>query len=329
VPTPNVPPEPSVARFRADVARLIDNAGTARFAVAVSGGPDSMAMLLLAAAAFPGRVEAATVDHGLRAESGAEAALVAAHCAAIGIAHATLKVRVAGRGNVSANARTARYAALAAWRTARGLDWLMTAHHADDQLETLIMRLNRGSGVGGLAGIRPISAHVIRPLLRWRQHELAALIEAAGVATVEDPSNRDDRYDRARLRKVLADIDWLDPVAVAVSAENLADADAAIVSALELAETERLFQNPDGSWRFDAEGLPREVARRAFVGCLRRLQPTAAPRGEAIDSALVALRQGRNFAIGKVLVAAKGTDWIFRPAPPRRTRSGPPDETSA
>jgi tRNA(Ile)-lysidine synthase len=332
VPTPNVPPEApaaeQVACFRADVARLIGTAEKARFGVAVSGGPDSMAMLLLAAAAFPGRVEAATVDHGLRAESGAEAALVASRCAAMGVVHATLQIRVAGRGNVSANARTARYAALAAWRTTRGIDWLMTAHHADDQLETVIMRLNRGSGVGGLAGIRPVSGQVIRPLLRWRRRGLTALVEAAGVPTVDDPSNRDDRYDRARLRKALADIDWLDPVAVAVSAENLADADAAIGHMLELAEVERLFPGPDGSWRFDAEGLPREMVRRAFVACLRRLQPSAAPRGDTIDSALAALRRGKAITIGRVLVAAAGTDWSFRPAPPRRTKARPPDETT-
>ncbi len=288
-----------------------------------------MAMLLLAAAAFPDRVEAATVDHGLRAESAAEAAMVAAVCADIGVVHATLNVKIAARGNVSANARTARYAALAAWRSARSLDWLATAHHADDQLETVIMRLNRGSGVGGLAGIRRRSGHVIRPLLRWRRSELAALIEAAGVATAEDPSNRDDRYDRARLRKILAEIDWIDPVAVAVSAENLADADAAIAHTLEMALAERLFPDPDGSWRFEADALPREIARRAFVACLRRLHPAAAPRGDTIDAALAALRQGRQFTIGKVLVAAQVGNWTFRPAPARRTRPPAPGETSA
>mgnify|MGYP000105379067 CR=1 FL=1 len=328
MPTPNAPPEALsadvVARFRDDVERLTGAGGALRLGVAVSGGPDSMAMLLLARAAFPGCLEAATVDHGLRAESGSEADLVASTCAALGVPHATLVVTVGRRGNVSANARTARYEALNGWRLAQGLGWLATAHHADDQLETVIMRLNRGSGVGGLAGIRARTGPIIRPLLRWRRSELAAIVAAAGVASIDDPSNRDDRYDRARLRKLLADADWLDPVAVATSAENLAEADAALAATVEIALAERLFPRPDGSWAFDGEGLPREIARRALVQCLRRIEPGAAPRSETIDAALAALATGTAISLGTVLASTKGGEWVFRPAPPRRVIQPPP-----
>lgn len=153
------------ARLRQAVEALAENAASARFGVAVSGGPDSMALLDLAARAFSGRVEAATVDHGLREASADEAAMVADWCGNAGIAHATLHPKGAVRGNVQSWARSQRYALLEEWRTAQGLDWLLTAHHADDQLETLLMRLNRGAGVGGLAGVRARQGVVLRPLL--------------------------------------------------------------------------------------------------------------------------------------------------------------------
>ena len=132
------------ARFAADLAALW--AGKGKLGLAVSGGPDSLALLLLARAALPGRVEAATVDHGLRPESADEAVMVAAVCARLGVPHRTLAVDVA-QGNIQAQARAARYAALAVWMGEQGIEALATAHHADDQAETLLLRLNRGSGV--------------------------------------------------------------------------------------------------------------------------------------------------------------------------------------
>jgi tRNA(Ile)-lysidine synthase len=118
-------PDPELtARFAADLAPLWS--GTGRLGVAVSGGPDSMALLLLAHAALPGRVAAATVDHGLRKESADEAAMVAAVCAGLNVPHRTLRVEVAA-GNVQSQARAARYAALAAWLEEAGLEALARA----------------------------------------------------------------------------------------------------------------------------------------------------------------------------------------------------------
>lgn len=165
-----------------------------------------MALLLLAHAAFPARVEAATVDHGLRPHSAAEANMVANWCASQDLPHVVLRPKEPITGNIQSSARAARYALMEGWRADRGLDWLLTAHHADDQLETILMRLNRGSGVSGLAGVRERSGLVLRPLLRWRKAELIALAEAARLPFVHDPSNSDPRYDRAALRLRLAEI---------------------------------------------------------------------------------------------------------------------------
>ena len=142
------------ARFREAVERLSGRQADAQFGIAVSGGPDSMALLWLALNAFPGRVMAATVDHGLRPEAADEAAMVAAFCARHGVPHATLRPARPITGNIQSQARTARYALLDQWRMDNGVGWLMTAHHAGDQIETMLMRLNRGAGVGGLAGVR-------------------------------------------------------------------------------------------------------------------------------------------------------------------------------
>ena len=292
------PNNSAVERFREDVAALAKS--DALLGLAVSGGPDSVAMLVLAHAAFPGRVEAATCDHGLRAESVDEVRFVAGLSAERSIPHASLTLDLRSSGNVSHNARTARYAALEAWRVERNLDHILTAHHADDQLETVIMRLNRGAGVGGLAGIRAVNGAVIRPLLNWRRSELAAIVSDAGITAVEDPSNGDDRYDRARLRKALAKADWLDPLAVSRSAAACAEADDAL------------------------NGMDsRELTRRRVLAELRLIEPGLTPRGEQLDALIEALHAGHTTTLGGVLCTG-GENWTFSAAPPRRAVAGKP-----
>ncbi len=217
------------ARFAADLARLWPEAERGGpLGLAVSGGPDSLALLLLAHAAMPGQIAVASVDHGLRPEAAGEVALVERICAERGIPFTPIRVTIAP-GNVSARAREARYAALARWAHAQSLGAVATAHHADDQAETLLMRLNRGSGLAGLAGVRARTviegseAVLLRPLLGWRKAELADLVAAAGIAAADDPTNRDPDYDRARLRARLAEADWLDPLHIAASAAHLAE----------------------------------------------------------------------------------------------------------
>jgi tRNA(Ile)-lysidine synthase len=290
-----------------------------RLGIAVSGGPDSTALLLLAAAALPGRVEAATVDHRLRPANAEEAAQVARLCAPLDVPHATLPV-VLDPGNVQDAARRARYAALAGWAQARGLAAVASAHHADDQAETLIMRLNRASGVAGLAGARArgwvadSAVVLLRPLLAWRRAELGEIVAQAGVAVADDPSNADDRFDRARVRKALAGAEWLDVAAVAQSAAHLAEADAALNWTADLEYGARVKRDPFGlTYRPMA---PRAVALRVVARIVAELDGEA--RGSAVARLFDALVAGQPASIGGLVVRPNAGGWSFAKAPVRR-----------
>jgi tRNA(Ile)-lysidine synthase len=319
---PPPPPAPvSVERFRSDLAAL----GPVRtpLGIAFSGGPDSLALLLLAAAAFPGEVRAATVDHRLREGSAAEAALAARVCQSLGVPHRTLLVSVAAGASVQAQAREARYRALAGWMAAEGVPVLLTAHHLDDQAETLLMRLLRGAGVAGLAGIRarrPLGeggAEILRPLLGWRRAELAQVAAASGLAFAADPSNRDEAFDRVRLRRLLGDAPWLDPVPLARSAAALADAEAALQAAAQRCFDEAVEEREDHLLLRPA-GVPGEIRRRLLLACLHRFAPQAHPRGEQLSDLLGALEAARTATLAGVKFSARPEGWRVSPAPPRR-----------
>jgi tRNA(Ile)-lysidine synthase len=306
----------ALSRFRADLDRL----GGARglLGVAVSGGPDSLALLLLARAALPGRVQAATVDHGLRGGSADEAAMVARVCARLGVPHATLAARMTGSANIQAAARERRYAMLEEWAEAAGLAFILTAHHLDDQAETLLMRLQRGSGLAGLAGIRAVrrsSVPIIRPLLGWRRGELAAIVEQAGLEPAADPSNRDERFDRARLRRRLAETDWIDPVPLARSAAALAEAEEALAWAARRLWEHRVAAEGEG-FSLDPEGLPAELRRRLVIAVLAAIGGPA-PRGEEVARLIAALEAGGTATLAGAKCSG-GARWRFVPAPPRR-----------
>ena len=316
-----MPPD-LIERFRADLAALGFRDG--KLAIAVSGGPDSLALLALAHAALPGAVEAATVDHGLREASAGEARAVAALCAGLGVPHAVLKVQVAS-GNVQSEARSARYGALAGWMEDRGLAALATAHHADDQAETLLLRLNRASGVSGLAGVRArglvpgTRLPLLRPLLGWRRAELARIVSDAGWQAAQDPSNTDDRFDRARLRKELVAADWLDVPALAASAAHLADADAALAWAAAREWSECVERSPMGlTYRSRA---PRAVALRVIARIVTELDGTE-PRGRAAARLFDALVARQPASIGGLVARAVPEGWTFSKAPKRAAPRG-------
>lgn len=320
-----VPDATLAERFRADLAVLIEPG--ARFGVAVSGGPDSLALLLLASAVRTGEFEAVTVDHGLREASRAEADKVAAISSKLGVPHSILAIEwdLPFKTAIQEQARKVRYGALAAWMRQRGLGAVLTAHHLDDQAETLVMRLNRGAGVRGLAGMRPSSPMpgasdlaLLRPLLRWRRSELESICSDAGVEPVVDPSNSDIRHERVRIRRSLAESAWLDPEALARSASNLAAADEALAWAADREWSESV-EVREREIVYRASTAPIEIVRRIVARAIAELGTEGSPgdlRGRELDR-LVADLQACNTATLRGVRCSGGLDWKFTRAAPR------------
>jgi tRNA(Ile)-lysidine synthase len=313
-----------VSRFAADLDRIAP--ADSKLGLAVSGGPDSLALLLLAAAARPGKIEAATVDHALRKDSAKEAEMVAAVCARLDVPHTVLAAewKTKPETAIQERARAERYRLLGRWLSDRDLTALVTAHHLDDQAETLLMRLNRGSGARGLAGMRAVApipggkARILRPLLGRRRSELEAVCTAAGLIPAQDPSNEDEQFERVRVRKGLASAPWLDPEGIARSAAYLAAADIALHWAV------------DKEWDAQVSQLDKQIVYRpvAPVEIRRRIvrrsvavfarEGRANPlRGRELDRLIAVLNQGRKATLRGVLCAG-GDEWRFTPAPKRR-----------
>ena len=331
VPPPNAsdPLDGAIARFGQDLTRACGVAPAGPVLLAVSGGPDSMAMLVLAHAANRGRIAVATVDHGLRADAVAEAALVADWCAAHRLPHRTLvpAVPIAG-ASLQAQARGARYALLAAHARAIGAACIATAHHADDQAETFLMRAARGSGLAGLAGVRMRTVieevAVVRPLLDWRRAELRAIVRRLDVPFVDDPANADPRHDRTRFRRLLDANEWLDPPNLARAAAALAEVDADVRAAVDwLWEAHAVVEGD--AVRIRHEGLPRELRRRLArraIGVVRDAAGIDAPAwsdATNIEPLLDRLAAGQRATQAGVAVSPSGGEWRFRGAPPRRS----------
>jgi tRNA(Ile)-lysidine synthase len=324
----------AVARFAADLAALWpeeERAGP--LGLAVSGGADSLALMLLAHAALPGRIAVCSIDHGIRPEAAGEVALVERLASERGIAFTAVRLTLRP-GNLQAEARRARYEALAAWASEAGLGAVATAHHADDQAETLLMRLNRGSGLAGLAGVRAVSCIpgsavlLLRPLLGWRKAELAEMVARAGIVAVEDPSNTNPDFERAAIRARLAQADWLDPAQLAASAAHIAEGWEAIrwYAGLDWEEMVRRDSEAPGGLGFAyCANAPRVVGIETILRIIAELGGRAS-RAEAAR-AWDRLWRGHNASLAGVLavprierVARVGVPmrvWRFRPEPPR------------
>jgi tRNA(Ile)-lysidine synthase len=249
--------------------------------VGVSGGPHSLALALLArdwVLARGGRMMAAICDHGLRPESGAEAASVAAMLAGQGVAARILALGVAPGPAMQDRARQARLSALLTLCQEQGAPWLLLGHHRADQAETVLLRALAGSGPAGLAGMgaaRPAaSALLLRPLLGIAPARLEAVVAAAGLAPVRDPSNADPRFTRVRLRAALADAsgEGLATQALAEAAGRFSQRRAALAAAVaeRLAVAARLHE-AGFAW-VDLAALGRDgVARAALAALVRAL----------------------------------------------------------
>lgn len=304
---------------------------TGPLGLAVSGGPDSLALLLLANEALPGEIAVASVNHGLRPESADEVALVEDVCRVRDIPFTGLSVQV-DAGNLQAKAREARYRALTEWVRDQGIGALATAHHADDQAETLLMRLSRGSGLSGLAGVRAATllgdgeTPLLRPLLGFRKAELEAVVAASGVEPARDPSNENTAFDRVRVRRHLAEHEWLDVDALATSAEHLAEAWRAIEWYAGLDWDEMVHREQPTVFRYYVN-VPRVIAIETVGRIIGELGGIAS-RSEAAR-AYDRLWREENASLSGVLIVP-GTErieptgvtmrvWRFEPEPPRNT----------
>ncbi len=275
--------------------------------VAVSGGGDSVALLLLLHKAGY-KLKAATVDHRLRPEAAEEAATVARLCKSLGVPHAVLVWRHGALGgNVQAAARAARQDLLAGWARGQGLRDIVLGHTLDDQAETVLMRLARGSGVDGLSGMamkrREGGLCWHRPLLHVKRAALRAYLRQEGVAWVEDPGNDDLKYDRVKARKAL---EILAPLGV--EARGLANTAAHMRRARGALEAATLALSRRCATVSEAgelaltgwEDAPREVQLRLLAGALGWVAGAGyRPRFAALEGLLDSCLSGEKF--GKTL----------------------------
>ncbi|WP_084798488.1 tRNA lysidine(34) synthetase TilS [Pleomorphomonas koreensis] len=336
-------PELSPAKL---AARFSPLAGLARLGVAVSGGPDSTALLILLdrwrrEGAVPPALVVLTVDHGLRPEAAREADAVVALATRLGHAAEKLIWRHAGPPPVSgiqAEARAARYRLLCEAARRHRLDAVLLAHTRDDQAETLLMHLARGSGVAGLAAMPAErtfdGVRFLRPLLDVAKADLVALLDAAGIAYVTDPSNAADRYARVRVRKAMPALAGLGLTAdrLAGTARRMARAEAALAAATDdlLA---RSAVDHAGVWSVDAGVLaaaPDEIALRLIVRLIRAIRPSEhPPRAEAPETWHAAFRAGaaprRATMAGVVLHLRSDRLWLYAEAGRRGLPETPVD----
>jgi tRNA(Ile)-lysidine synthase len=340
----------------AEAAALFDDLGSApALVIAVSGGPDSTALLVLTARWRAGRKRgpallAVTVDHGLRPESAREARAVKRLATQLGVRHRTL--RWTGDKPVTAlqeEARRVRYELLAAAARGAGAPCVLTAHTLDDQAETVLLRMARGSGISGLGAMArqtllPTSAAgsttrksspivLVRPLLDLAKKRLIATLAAMGITFVDDPSNRDPRFTRPRLRALmpaLAD-EGLDARRLATLARRMRRADATIEAAVDAA----IAVVSDGTWSgcgpitIDAEKwgrLPAEVSLRVLGRAIDRLGtegPIKLGKLEALHAALEAARAEKirlRRTLAGALVTLSGGRIVVESAPSRSSK---------
>jgi tRNA(Ile)-lysidine synthase len=279
--------------------------------LAVSGGPDSTALLIMAAhwAQRLGRpnIEVATVDHGLRSSARGEAEAVGEHAGRRGFKHHLIEWRgEKPTSRIQERAREARYRLLAERALERGADHVVTAHHADDQSETILFRLLRGSAVAGLKGMEMFAARdgvtLARPLLSLRKSDLIAYCRDHGEGVVDDPTNRDPRFARTRLAVLLAE-QGFGPVEAERLSRRAARIEEAVARATDCA-AERLQWGSPGAIR-DAKALfnePREIVLR-----LLRLEIARVGKREAMSVRLEQIE-----AVGEALLRADARGAAFR-----------------
>ena len=303
--------------------------------LAISGGPDSMALLLLVDRWRTARVKARqkvpelvlfTVDHGLRDTAAQECALVMERAAKLGHEGEVLRWDWQGEPpetRVQEQAREIRYQLLAAACHSRGIKCLLTAHHLDDQAETFLMRLARGSGVDGLGAMTRESRHyglqLVRPLLAFPKAVLLEELRIAGWQYVTDPSNKDLRFERVRMREHREQFEALGLSArmIALSAERLQRARAALERGCERFLTDNALISDYGTARIDQLALadaPDEIGVRALAKVLRICGGRSEdPNMARLERLLEKLKDdfSTNRTLAGCRLIAKGDFWLI------------------
>jgi tRNA(Ile)-lysidine synthase len=311
--------------------------------LAVSGGPDSVALMWLAARWRRGlkrgpRLIAVTIDHGLRTEAAREAREVKRLAGTLAIEHRTLRwTGTKPKTGLPAAAREARYALLAKAARASGATHVATAHTRDDQAETLLMRLLRGSGIAGLGAMMADTeregVRLARPLLEISKAQLIATLEAAGIGFADDPSNRDPAFTRPRLRALMPALaeEGADAPTMARLASRLARANAAVEVLTDGAERYLTLTDrnaPLGGYDARAfAGLPEEIRLRLLKRAIDRCGHEGPAELGKVEALLVALDRAasggqtrlKQTLAGAAISLAEGRIRI-QPAPPRRRR---------
>jgi tRNA(Ile)-lysidine synthase len=339
-----------------DAARLFaDFRSVPALVIAVSGGPDSVALMWLLARwrkalARGPRLVAVTVDHGLRPEAAAEAREVKRVAKTLALAHRTVHWSGDKPNNgVPAAAREARYSLLAEAARAVGASCIVTAHTRDDQAETLLMRLLRGSGIAGLSAMARLTERdglaLARPLLVVAKSQLAATLKRAKIGFADDPTNRDMAFTRPRLRALLPRLaaEGGDARLLARLAGRLARANAAVELFADGAERYLALKHgaaPAGDARiFDADAfaaLPEEIKIRLLLRAINRFGhegPAELGKVEGLlatlDQAVHATSGGRAPAptstglkqtLAGALISVEKGQIRIAPAPARRRR---------
>ncbi|MFN3526145.1 MAG: tRNA lysidine(34) synthetase TilS [Paracoccus sp. (in: a-proteobacteria)] len=314
--TTTPPDDPTAARIRAALDRLAGDLPA--LGLAVSGGGDSVALMQVAADWARGRrVMVATVDHGLRPGSENEAEQVTRQARALGLPHAILRwTRETDTGNLMAQARDARLRLLSGWAQRNELTAVALGHTADDLAETLLMRLSRGAGIDGLAGMAEwrdaFGTRWLRPLLGVHRTELRDWLRARNTGWIDDPSNDNADFERVRIRQAIATL-GLDTGALARAAGHIAEARDALSDYAALIS--RAAEADRGSLVLQRSAFgdaPPEIRRRLIVAACRWV--TGAdypPRRATLLHALRAVAAGGRVTLDGTMITPDGTDLRF------------------
>lgn len=286
-------------------------------AIATSGGPDSLALLLLVhdfATKTKKKIIALTVDHGLRIVSYKEALYVQKLAQELGIQHVILKWKAEKPATrIQEKARKARYDLLLRWCKDNQISTLLLGHHQQDQEETFWLRLSSGSGLDGLAGMKPVVERegilIHRPLLNFSKERLKATLKAKNQEWIEDPSNESTTYFRGRFRAYLKEEGFTNERLVAVMTKFQEDADfinASLLSSLQ--NTIKIFKEGYFILKRDEFETLHPALLKRMISLLIRWFSRAPypPRSVQVEGVLKKIREGRSFTAG-------GAFWVSKP----------------